>query len=93
MQSTLKRGLHAPETTVLQALESSIFAGLVGGTVTWRVELSRRVSIMLNKPAESGVHCQCNQRSCQYPLLERSLNVLQDDTLAPNFVFLGNCIF
>ena len=29
MQSTLKRGLYAPEPTVLQAFGSSVFAGLV----------------------------------------------------------------
>ena len=28
MQSTLKRGLYAPETTVLQALGSCFFVGL-----------------------------------------------------------------
>ena len=32
MQSTLKRGLYAPETTVLQALGSFFFVGLAGLT-------------------------------------------------------------
>ena len=37
MQSTLKRGLYAPATTVLQALGSFFFAGLVFRPVTERL--------------------------------------------------------
>ena len=57
MQSTLKRGLYAPATTVLQALGSFFFAGLVGRPLTLRFSEMLLRCYVEDRPAESGVDC------------------------------------
>ena len=57
MQSTLKRGLYAPATTVLQALGSFFFAGLVSRPVTLRFSEMLLCCYVLVRLAESGVDC------------------------------------
>ena len=57
MQSTLKRGLYAPATTVLQALGSFFFAGLVSRPVTLRFSEMLLRCYVLVRLAESGVDC------------------------------------
>ena len=60
MQSTLKRGLYAPETTVLQALGSFFFAGLVSRPVTLRFSEMLLCCYVTVRLAESGVDCRYN---------------------------------
>ena len=57
MQSTLKRGLYAPATTVLQALGSFFFAGLVSRPVTLCFSEMLLRCYVLDRLAESGVDC------------------------------------
>ena len=59
MQSTLKRGLYAPATTVLQALGSFFFAGLASRPFTLRFALAARC-IVKDRLVESGVDCRYN---------------------------------
>ena len=59
MQSTLKRGLYAPETTVLQALGSFFFAGLASRPFTLRLALAFRCHVK-DRLVESGVDCRYN---------------------------------
>ena len=60
MQSTLKRGLHAPETTVLQALETFVFAGFT----SLRLQLNLAVTVSatkanLNNASEKVLRTSC----------------------------------
>ena len=57
MQSTLKRGLYAPATTVLQALGSFFFAGLVGRPLTLCFSEMLLRCYVEDRLAESGVDC------------------------------------
>ena len=80
MQSTLKRGLHAPETTVLQALGTFVFAGFT----SLRLQLNLAVTVSatkanLNNASEKVLRTPClrvkhansccvvGARSCQDP--------------------------
>ena len=93
MQSTLKRGLYAPETTALQALGSFLFVGLVRSL---GVPGQSRRSCCFGS-AWVGVRCPMfianATKRIATPLVGRVSDSFAWRYVYSEFCFLGNCIF